>query len=101
MRRGGSVPDFVATMKNDFSSISTGIVTGRSMRWISHKFFGVDPNAPVESLDDPLPVHGIGGHVGHGGHAASVPVPQDSPPGASDEFPIDTEIVIPTIVKHP
>jgi len=80
------------------------LVTGRSMRWISRKFFGVDPNAPVESLDDPLPVHGGhagGGHAGHGGHAPSVPVPQDSPPGASDEFPIDTEIVIPTIVKHP
>ena len=65
------------------------LVTGRSMRWISHKFFGVDPDAPPESLDDPLPVHATpSGHV-----------PSTSQPHASDEFPIDTDLVIPTIVK--
>lgn len=65
------------------------LVTGRSMRWISHKFFGVDPDAPPESLDDPLPVHAMSsGHV-----------PSASQPHASDEFPIDTDIVIPNIVK--
>jgi HAE1 family hydrophobic/amphiphilic exporter-1 len=65
------------------------LVTGRSMRWISHKFFGVDPDAPPESLDDPLPVHATpSGHV-----------PSTSQPHASDEFPIDTDVVIPSIVK--
>ena len=65
------------------------LVTGRSMRWISHKFFGVDPDAPPESLDDPLPVHAT--PLGH--------VPSTSQPHASDEFPIDTDLVIPSIVK--
>jgi HAE1 family hydrophobic/amphiphilic exporter-1 len=38
------------------------LTTGRSMRWISRKFFGIDPSQPVESLDDPLPA-GPSGHV--------------------------------------
>ncbi len=62
--------------------------TGRSMRWISRKFFGIDPDAPAESLDDPTP-------------ARHTHVPSASPSGHSDEFPIDSasDLVIPTIVK--
>jgi len=67
------------------------LVTGRSMRWVSHKFFGIDPDAAPESLDDPLPAHVMSAHSGH--------VSSDSQPFASDEFPIDTDIVIPSIVK--
>ena len=71
------------------------LVTGRSMRWISHKFFGIDPDAPPESLDDPLPAHALAHDLSaHSGHVLS-----DSPAFASDEFPIDTDLVIPTIVK--
>jgi len=71
------------------------LVTGRSMRWISHKFFGIDPDAPPESLDDPLPAHALAHDLSaHSGHGLS-----DSPAFASDEFPIDTDLVIPTIVK--
>jgi HAE1 family hydrophobic/amphiphilic exporter-1 len=73
------------------------LVTGRSMRWISHKFFGIDPDAPPESLDDPLPAQIVAHH--HAASAHSGHVPSDSPSFASDEFPIDTEVVIPTIVK--
>ncbi len=49
------------------------LVTGRSMRWISRKFFGVDPNLPAETLD------GL---------------------ADGDDFHVDTEVVIPpTVVR--
>jgi len=59
------------------------LVTGRSMRWISRKFFGIDLSAPAESLDDPMPARPAHGPSGH--------VPSDSH--------LDPEVVIPTIVK--
>jgi HAE1 family hydrophobic/amphiphilic exporter-1 len=59
------------------------LATGRSMRWISRKFFGIDLSAPAESLDDPTPARAVPGPMGH--------VPSASP--------IDPEVVIPTIVK--
>ncbi len=81
------------------------LVTGRSMRWVSRKFFGIDIDAPPESLDDPLPAHLLTGH-GHSLPSHSLPgnkghVLSDSPSGHSDEFPIDSDsdLVIPTIVK--
>ena len=72
------------------------LTTSRSMKWIGRKFFGIDPNLPPESLDDPLPVGGYG-HAAHGGHADhQAPVSSAS---SDTEFTIDTDIVIPTIVK--
>lgn len=50
------------------------LTTGRSMRWISRKFFGIDPNQPPESLDDPAPV-GPSGHV-----PAAMPAPAHHAP---------------------
>jgi hypothetical protein len=65
------------------------LTTGRSMQWIGRKFFGIDPNLPPESLDDPLP-------VGHSHAAQPSPV---SPASSDADFTIDTDLVIPTIVK--
>lgn len=74
------------------------LVTGRSMRWISRKFFGVDPDAPPESLDDPLPAPTA--HAGHHPAQPGGPVPAASSfDDPDDEFPIDTDIVISTVVK--
>ena len=47
------------------------LTTGRSMRWISRKFFGIDPSLPAETLDDPLPA-GPAGHVLAASHALPV-----------------------------
>ena len=74
------------------------LVTSRSMKWIGSTFLGIDPNAPPESLDDPIPVGGYG-HAQPGAHALHA-APASADPSASDtEFTIDTDIVIPTIVK--
>ncbi len=87
------------------------LTTGRSMRWISRKFFGIDPNQPVESLDDPLPA-GPAGHVlsamptAHSPHAAvpvavpraiSVPITTED-----DDFAIEPDpAVIPSTIVKP
>jgi hypothetical protein len=96
------------------------LTTGRSMRWIARKFFGVDPNQPVESLDDPLPA-GPAGHVLQASpaihhappaahHAAPATHPIHHAPTAAvpvvvedDEFAIEPDpVVIPsTLVKDP
>jgi len=59
------------------------MTTGRSMRWIGRKFFGIDPDAPPESLDD----------VFVPAHATHAPVPSTSPGN------LDAETVIPSLVK--
>ena len=64
------------------------LVTGRSMRWISRKFFGIDLSAPAESLDDPMPARPAHGPSGH--------APSDSH--------LHPKVVVPTHVKpaaHP
>jgi HAE1 family hydrophobic/amphiphilic exporter-1 len=64
------------------------MITSRSMRWISHKFFGVDPDKPAESLDDPLPV-------------APEPSPavevEAAPAPTTDDFEIEREVVFPRL----
>jgi hypothetical protein len=59
------------------------------MRWIGRKFFGIDPDAPPESLDDPTPSHAK--------HTMQA-VPSASSTDDLD-FPIDTDVVIPNVVK--
>ncbi|HEY8378831.1 MAG TPA: efflux RND transporter permease subunit [Nannocystis sp.] len=55
------------------------MITSRSMRWISRKFFGVDVDAPAETLDDAPP--------------ALEPDPTDE----SDDFEIEREVVFPRL----
>ncbi len=57
------------------------MVTSRSMRWISHKFFGVDPAAPAESLDAP----------------AAPEIEVEEQPATTDDFEIEREVVFPRL----
>ncbi|MFZ6180592.1 efflux RND transporter permease subunit [Nannocystis pusilla] len=79
------------------------MVTSRSMRWISFKFFGVDASKPAETLDDPLPTQAQA-------HAAAVSPVQAPPPDLvmpvlvaeaprppSDDFEIEREVVFPRL----
>jgi HAE1 family hydrophobic/amphiphilic exporter-1 len=71
------------------------MVTSRSMGWISRKFFGIDPNAPVESLDDPV--------IAPGHHAPEAVAVEPEPPAPTDDFEIEREVVFPRLrrVKEP
>lgn len=64
------------------------MVTGRSMRWISQKFFGVDIDKPAESLDDPIaaPTSPAGPTLDAQAEAAP-----------SDDFEIEREVVFPKL----
>ena len=68
------------------------LVTSRSMKWIGSTFFGIDPNAPPASLDDPMPVGGYGHGHANAGH--SPPTHSEAPASMDADFTIDTPNVV-------